>query len=507
MTNLNIKRGVSVWALLLLNILALYSQKYDYNWVFRSRWPDTANVVTFSFDSAKLLPTVTPERRRIGSTNLSLSNIQGDFLLSSNGCEMWDENFDILENSRPLNPGEAFSNLCRNNGKYEAGHQSMAAIPDPANEDHFLIFHEQHAYTFDSTGRRYIDVGAILLTKVDISTDPPTVIFKNQDVVRDTMTYGGGLVAVKHENLKDWWLLVPLRDEPCFYKFLITQDGIENPLRQCIGRRYNTRGEGGSQSSFTHDGRKLVRWHPLDGINIFDFDRATGELSNFIDIPFTADSILFGGMSISPNNRFLYVTTLLDMYQFDLEANDVGASRVHIASYDGHQSPGSCTFAHGQLAPDCKIYWSSAGACTELHVIHQPNEKGLACDFRQHDFKRVSNSNSTMPYFPNYRLGTGEVCDTNLMVSVHKIVLNRPQLKVWPNPTSGDRLYIAWPDFSAQAHISLVNTMGQVVMQREVSSASTVELDVSGLHQGVYTVVLSQKNGSVLAQQRVVVGR
>jgi hypothetical protein len=60
-----------------------------------------------------------------------------------------------------------------------------------------------------------------------------------------------------------------------------------------------------------------------------------------------------------------------------LEADDIEASQVHIASYDGHQSPGSCTFLQGQLAPDCKIYWSSGGACTELHVIHQPNEKGL----------------------------------------------------------------------------------------------------------------------------------
>jgi hypothetical protein len=107
-----------------------------------------------------------------------------------------------------------------------------------------------------------------------------------------------------------------------------------------------------------------------------------------------------------------------------------------------------------------------------------------------------------MPYFPNYRLGTGEVCDTNLMVSVHTIVLNRPRLKVWPNPTTGDRLFLEWEGFHDDAHVTLINTMGQVVMQQNVSGGSTVELEINGLHQGVYTVVLSQ-DGQILGEQRV----
>lgn len=500
-------KRVGFGLLYIFMLTEITAQKYDYNWVFRSQWPDTISVLTFSQNGPILIPTITPERRETGSTTLSLSNVEGNLLLSSNGCEMWDKDFDLIENSRPLNPGDAFSNLCaRGLQRYEAGHQSMMALPDPANPDHFLIFHEQHAYTFDSTGRRYIDVGAILLTKMDATTDPPTVIFKNQDVIRDTMTYGGSLNAVKHADLNAWWMVIPLREEACFYRFLIDATGIHGPEKQCIGRLFRPGGETGGQSAFSPDGKKLIRWQPEDGINIFDFERESGKLSNFVDIPFTADSILFGGMSISSNSQFLYITTLLDLYQYDLEAADIASSRTHIASYDGHQSPRSCTFLNGQLAPDCKIYWSSAGACTELHVIHRPNEKGKACDFRQHDFKRVSNSNSTMPYFPNYRLGTGGVCDSNLMVNVRQVVLHQPKLKIWPNPTNGDRLYVEWQGYGEDVQLALVNTMGQIAVHRDVSGFTRAELDTRELTSGVFTLILSNDEG-ILCQERVVVNR
>lgn len=492
--------------LLFFLIVDIKAQKYDYNWVFRSRWPDTMSLITFQGDEVSLTKPVVIDRRKMNSTNMSLSNVGGEFMLSSNGCELWDRKFELINNSRPLNPGEAFTDLCTGGfNAYEAGHQSMMALPDPSNPDYFLLFHEQQVYLFDSTGRRHIERGAILLTKVDITTDPPTVVFKNQDVIRDTMTYGGSLNAVKHDNLEAWWMVIPLREEACFYRFLIDRDGIHGPEKQCIGRQFNPDGEGGSQSCFSPDGSKFVRWYTRDGINIFDFDRTTGELSNFVDIPFTADSILFGGMSISSSSRFLYITTLLDLYQYDLEADDIEGSQVHIATFDGHRSPGSCTFANGQLAPDCKIYWSSAGACTELHVIHQPNEKGGACDFRQHDFKRVSNSNSTMPYFPNYRLGTGEVCDTNLMVSVRQVVMRQPELRVWPNPAD-DRIWVETTGIRNDVYLTLVNSMGQTVLHRRNPGFTRLELDLSGLTPGVYTLMVGEE-GTVVSQERVVVAK
>ena len=45
------------------------------------------------------------------------------------------------------------------------------------------------------------------------------------------------------------------------------------------------------------------------------------------------------GVAFSPNGRFLYVSTDLDVYQFDTEADDIAASEVHIAQWDSTYSP------------------------------------------------------------------------------------------------------------------------------------------------------------------------
>ena len=114
------------------------------------------------------------------------------------------------------------------------------------------------------------------------------------------------------------------------------------------------------------------------------------------------------------------------------EADDIEASQVHIASYDG------------QVLPDLAPYsWSIGSRLQDLleqrrrlyrASRHTPAQSRLSARFKR------SNSNSTMPYFPNYRLGTGEIWMPNLMSGYF---LHRSS---WPNPTTEDRLYIAWPE-------------------------------------------------------------
>ena len=81
------------------------------------------------------------------------------------------------------------------------------------------------------------------------------------------------------------------------------------------------------------------------------------------------DSNSFGGAAFSPNSRFLYVTSVLDVYQYDTEASDIAASMVHIAHWDSTYSPGppfATVFDIAQLAPDGKIYIGTGN----LSLIH-----------------------------------------------------------------------------------------------------------------------------------------
>jgi hypothetical protein len=67
-----------------------------------------------------------------------------------------------------------------------------------------------------------------------------------------------------------------------------------------------------------------------------------------------------------------------------------------------------------QLAPDGKIYSSSTNSVSSLHVIHSPDEPGLACQYQQHGIELPTRNTFSMPTFPNYRLGPldGSACDT-----------------------------------------------------------------------------------------------
>ena len=130
---------------------------------------------------------------------------------------------------------------------------------------------------------------------------------------------------------------------------------------------------------------------------------------------------LRGGTSFSPNGRFLYVSATNDIFQYDLEAEDVEGSRVTVATYDGftYLGPDSMTmlttrFNLMQNAPNGKIYVSVRGTGRFLHVINEPDSLGLACDVQQHAVELPRFYFNVLPNFVNHRLGplTGSPCDT-----------------------------------------------------------------------------------------------
>jgi hypothetical protein len=129
-----------------------------------------------------------------------------------------------------------------------------------------------------------------------------------------------------------------------------------------------------------------------------------------------------------------------------------------------------------------------------LHVIHEPNKKGQACDFRPHEFSIKSNHYGTMPHFPNYRLGTSPVCDSTLTATVDVVARKQTDLvKIYPNPTSGSYSLDASFEYD---EIEVYNSYGVRLI------SSTSKPDLIGYPTGVYHLIFS-KNGSVLHSARI----
>lgn len=117
------------------------------------------------------------------------------------------------------------------------------------------------------------------------------------------------------------------------------------------------------------------------GLEVFDFDRATGLLSN----PVVLDSSGFYGGAFSPDGSKVYAGNATvpftgTAYQYDLNAADPAASRTEL---------GLCgQYTDMKLGPDRKIYFGSLveGARNNNYKymgrIDFPDLAGIACGFR-----------------------------------------------------------------------------------------------------------------------------
>jgi len=172
-------------------------------------------------------------------------------------------------------------------------------------------------------------------TVVDMSEDNGLgmVTSKNNLLVADTFN-SCALQAVRHANGRDWWVLAPEFNGNCYYKILLDPSGPQVLDKQCIGSNWGKYGAGSAH--FANNGSRYVRCDIEYGLNIFDFDRCTGLLSNPNHVPIGPQGMfLLNCMTLSPSGRYAYYHTTAEIFQYDLEAQDIDNSKILVATFDG----------------------------------------------------------------------------------------------------------------------------------------------------------------------------
>ncbi len=495
-----------LYSLVLLISVRSYSQnlKYDYKWLL----PDyTRNIMVMDFlkpvDSAAIR--IDKVKKFIWFvTGSIISNKDGNLLAYSNGCQIHNKEFDVMENGLDLNPGNDRMLTCPD--YYASGEQGAVFIPDPSNPDRYYIIHCSNVYR---NSPLYFWVDAIRYSIIDMSYNNGLgkVIKKNEVVLNDSSTLSD-ISVVRHINNVDSWIIIKKYFVAKYDIFLLNSNGISRTTTQVIGDTTNFYLNGGGvDQKFSPDGSMMVRYHPYDdGFYLYDFDRTKGELSNFRRIPVIDSLRKDGGACFSPSGRFIYISTYWDLYQYDLEAIDIKGSEVHIAHYDGYKSVGLFAAMIGkmQLGPDCKIYVNCRNSMDALHVIHMPDEKGLACDYRPHSLKLPQTHLGMLPYFPNYRLGYAPVCDPNLNVSVSLIPIEE-EIRFYPNPASTyTKLSIERP-VDGSSRLNLINSEGKVIHQCQLrDGVQYIKIDVSEFPRGIYFCNWSDNTGIIATGKLVV---
>jgi hypothetical protein len=177
------------------------------------------------------------------------------------------------------------------------------------------------------------------------------------------------------------------------------------------------------QMKFSPNGKKLA-YCASTNLEFYDFDNATGLLSNYITI--NSNMLMFTGCDFSPDGTKLYTAakSFVLSHSFDelTQWNLCAGSGTAIATTKYLVDTLSLSFdSNIQLAPNGKVYIS---ANNEMRMIHNPDALGAACNFSAQAFYQYwlnpiyclpsFNSSFFNPYptNPSYSVQAQTLCQT-----------------------------------------------------------------------------------------------
>ena len=476
----------------------LHAQKFDYVWVMgrENQTFDTTHggsLLDFNFRPPKA--SYHYREHNMFTTNSSICDSAGNLLFYTNGCVIVGADDEVLENGDNINPGSSHTLWCNTyEDGYSGGIQSSIILPVPESSNIFYLFHKR---TVIFSNPLTVISDNLYYSRVDMNENggEGSVTEKNIVVMSDTLSLGE-MVATKHANGKDWWLVTTRKNSNTFYIFKFNHNGVVDTLQQTIGILPDTQSEGLGQMVFSPDGSKLYRTCRYKPAMVYSFDREAGVFTQFDTIHFEYGNQLVGeiGCAVSPNNQYLYLSCRKSLYQLDVFASDISSTQTKVAEWDGYSNPFPTMFWQCQMGPDCKVYVRAGGDTRYYHVIHNPDEPGLSCNVEQRGVKFQTPTGASMPSFPNYRLGPldnpGVPCTATVSVSPQVFTPEMGRVQVWPNPAD-EILNIEYRSIgNTDVQFLIFNSQGQIVQQVSLQAGSeSVQLSLKNIPAGVYWYV------------------
>lgn len=428
--------------------------------------------------------------QNINATTANITDSLGNLLFCSNGVYIADASGDTMLNGSGLNPS-AYTNTYNFSGLVIS--QADIIIPIPSSSSRYYLFHQ----TIDSTLNTGNTVShKLFYTEIDMNLNGGlgAVVNKNVELFSGNLI-PGRLNAVKHGNGRDWWLVCHHYNSNKYSEFLITPSGIQGPFNFNVGVSHL---DAAGQIAFSKDGNKLAWYDVNTDLDIIDFDRCTGALTNRAHISIN-DSAASGGVAFSPSGQYLYVSSCYYIYQFDMNSANISGSQITVARWDSSylpHPPFATVFYLAQLAPDNKIYINNPNSTTALHVINNPDSLGLACDVCQNCILLPTFNAYSFPNHPNYHLTalSGSLCDTLLFTNE----LSEISYSAFPNPTR-DKLTINFNRSLSIQKIEVVDLLGQIVFGQKQNSSfqNSITVPLENLRHGIYFCKISSGEGVV----------
>ncbi|MCO5289145.1 MAG: T9SS type A sorting domain-containing protein [Bacteroidetes bacterium] len=495
------KRLLYTFLIIVFSKLSFAQQGINNNWLMGyDNLNGQAAHPKFDFYNGTPIITLDSLDMRMRHTHANISDTQGNLLFYTNGYYIANANNDTMQNGSGINPS-AYTTY------FDDGlgiPQSHVIIPKPGSNTIYYMFHS----TAD-TLPGYTHSKHLYLSEIDMSLNGGlgAVTVKNQILCTDSMNFGK-IAMCRTANGRDWWLMVSAIGSNKFIKFLITVNGvILGPYYQNIGV---IRVAGAGEAWFSPDGKRFAQyWKNIPSVpvsvELFDFNRCTGMLSNAVSLPMGYENSTQVGLAFSPNSNVLYVSNVFHVYQYDLTAANIAASQQMVATYDSFLSVNpncsTCTplqtlFCLSALAPDGKIYISTGNSTVHWHTIDNPDSLGIGCNVNQHSVQVPAYYFNTIPNHPNYFLG----CDTTLGCTTcftglsDNTASGAISARAAPNPTTG----VFTLQFDVQpvsGELEIYDVMGNLVLKDYIAQWSQFKrADITQLADGIYFCKLKWRN-------------
>ncbi|HOZ87944.1 MAG TPA: hypothetical protein PL029_09305, partial [Bacteroidia bacterium] len=287
----------------------------------------------------------------------TISDATGNLLFYSDGIKVWNKQHALMINGTGLNGGSSTT-------------QSALIVKKPGSSSLYYVF---------TMGVSYPNYGGPLNYSIVDMTQAGgmgSVITKN--VFMDSICTEK-LAAARHCNGVDAWIIMHSNHSNSFKAFLLSSSGLNiNPVVSSVGTVHNSGATGYLKVS--PNGQKLGLAVNQSGFELYDFDKATGIVSNPLMLGGQPQSPY--GCEFSPDGSKFYGANGLEqnnpIHQWNLCAGSnqaIVASHTLVGNVSGVSEIGSF-----QLGLDGKIYVSRYGAST-IGIINNPNAYGTGCNF------------------------------------------------------------------------------------------------------------------------------
>lgn len=396
----------------------------------------------------------------------SICNDQGDLLFYSNGGNsptipgvtgaVWNSNHQIMENGILSDSSGCVSSF-----------QGAVAVPSPANNNPsktglntYYLFVRDCAESSFSTPN-YNSGLTYCLIDMDQNGGLGKVVEKNQIVVpfsdggSSIQTSHEPVAAVRNENNVDWWIFSYNNDS--LHSVELTENGIGNYQSYDIA-------VGAITISPRRD--KIIA-----GEKLFDFDAINGQASYLMTLD--AESASF-----SSDGTKLYTLFNGDVFQYDIEATNIEASKMMVASVS--------SVNRLYLAPDARIYFFKGDSGSLPGYIECPNNTGLDVGVTMNAIslngKNSGYNFTNIPACYLYRVSTGQ-CNASL----NKESASQNKFTIKPNPAS--KVFSISNDSNKElSGVKIIASDGRYSMKLHRDLESPI--NISKLSPGIYFVHL-----------------